>query len=259
MPQSHSAWHGSKLLGGLVCLVALLLSVFLGFKTYQTWRTTQEVGRAQPYEHSINVEGTAKIRVAPNIASFTFGLDNRAPNLTDAQKKNTDGMNVLIEKFKALGIAAEDLQTTNYNAYQEMNWDQNKQLNVPGNWIVSQQLMVTIRDIAKAATVVATAGQGGSTNIYGPNFATSDEVINSMKDKARADALADAQKRAGEIAKSLGVHLNRAIGYGEWFDGNPMPYYAEGKGGMGGGGGPSVQPGMQEQTLHVNVTYSLEE
>ena len=52
---SPAPMSGNRLFMNLLALVAVLLSVFLGFKAYQTWRMAQEVGQPIPYEPSISI------------------------------------------------------------------------------------------------------------------------------------------------------------------------------------------------------------
>jgi uncharacterized protein YggE len=165
-------------------------------------------------------------------------------------------MNSLIESIKALGVAAADLQTSNYSVYEDKSWNPETGAYTSNGWVVSQQITVKVRDTAKISTVLDVAGRGGATNIYGPNFTIDDP--SNLKDEARMAALADAQARAEVIAKNLGVKLDKVVGYSEWSDSGM--YYAERSFiGDGAGGTPTIEPGSTDVTVNVTVTYKLAE
>ncbi len=239
---------------GLLILIAYGV-VFLGAKTHQAIQQTMRLDKPVPYEHTINVEGVGKVLGRPDIATISFGVETRGKDVASAQDRNSKSMNTLIDKMKALEIVADDVQTSSYNAYQETSYNPQTGKSEPGEWIVSQQVNVKVRNTDKISNVIQVAGQNGATNISGPNFTIDDP--SSLKDEARAEALADSMKRAGMIAEQLGLRLERVVGYTEYAT-DAATYYAYDKMSSGmGGGGPVIQPGTNEVMLTVNVTYKL--
>ncbi|MBU0646682.1 SIMPL domain-containing protein [Patescibacteria group bacterium] len=239
-----------------VVLLILLAAgaVFLGVKTYTA---LQAVSKPAPMEHLITIEGQGKVSGKPDIASISFGILSRAKSVTEAQAANTQAMNALLEKVKALGIAEDDLRTANYNAYQDYWWNPDTQKSEPSDWIVSQDVTVKVRDISQTSSVIEVAGQNGATNISGPNFVIDDPE--NLKAEARAKAMAAAQARALEIARRLDLDLGEVVGYYEYApDAGYYPAYSSYMSeGMGGGGGPTIQPGSNEIILNVSLTYLL--
>lgn len=232
-------------------------SVFLLAKTDLAIREAHQVGKPVPYEHTITVEGTGKISATPDIATISFGVLTRGSDVASAQGKNSTSMNALLQKVKALAIAEDDVQTSSYTVYQDMPWNPETQRSEPGDWIVSQQVSVKVRDTSKISTVLQTVGESGATNIYGPNFTIDDP--RSLQAQARASALEDAQKKAAEIAQQLGVKLVAVVGYSEYSmdSGYPVPYYARDVGGAVAAEAPSIAAGTSDVSVQVNVTYSL--
>lgn len=241
---------------GLLILIAYGV-VFLGAKTHQAIQQTKRLDQPTPVEHTIDVEGIGNVSGRPDIATISFGVETRSKDVASAQEKNSKSMNALIDKMKALEISADDVQTSSYNAYQETSYNPQTGKSEPGEWIVSQQVNVKVRDTDKISNVIQVAGQNGATNISGPNFTIDDP--SSLKDEARTEALADSMKRAVSIAEQLGLRLDGVVGYTE-YGSEAAPYYAYDKMESGmGGGGPVIQPGTNEVTLTVNVTYKLAE
>ena len=243
-----------------IALLALMgFSVlFLWFKMDNVLRQSLMINKPAPFEHSFVVEGYAKVSGKPDIATITLGVETKSETVASAQKKNSDTMNAIMAKVKALGIAEDDMQTQNYSVYENLVWNGNKQMNDSQGWVVNQQLVVKVRDTSKISSVLETAGQNGITNIYGPNFTMDDP--NKLKDQAREKAIADAMKKAAELQKQMGVRFKDVIGYSEWTDSNPYPYYAYEKGGMGmGASSPDVAAGSVDLVLHTSITFRLDE
>lgn len=247
-------WKENKPMSLALILLCAFGTMFLWAKTDLTVRQTREVGRPEPLEHVISVEGTGKAAAKPDIATVYFGVETRAADVALAQGKNTESMNALLGKIKKLGISEDDIQTSSYNSYEDVDWTQSGR--VPKGWIVSQQVTVKVRDVSKISSVLSTAGQNGATNISGPQF-TIDDPSNLLAE-AREKALKDAQERAVSIAEKLGVRLERVVGYNEYSGGAPTPYYARAMEGYGGGpASPSIEPGQNEVQLNVSITYKL--
>lgn len=214
------------------------------------------LGEPEPYEHQITVEGTADASAIPDIATVTVGIDTEGADVATAQAENSTSMNALIEKVKALGIESRDVQTSYYNVYENTEWD--GETYVSKGWIVSNQITVKVRNNELVSTMLDVAGQNGATNISGPSFEVED--TEDLKNEMRLAAIADAQTKAAAIAQGLGIELKRVIGFSEWNENDDDPYRVYAEMGFGGSdGAPTVEPGSEEFTLHVSLTYSLEE
>jgi len=255
-------WRENPLFSALLSLVLLGLIVFLGGKAYQTFLLANRVDQPTPMERTIYIEGIGKESMVPDVAVMTFGIDVTADSVANAQKQNTDKMNQLIEKIKGLGVAKEDVQTKDYSAFEKTEWDYHENKSVSKGWTVSQKLEVKVRDQNKLSTIISTAGQGGTSFISGPVFRVDEPA--AYEAKARTKALADADQKMRAVASSLGMKVEKVIGYSEYKEDNSNPY-GYGMGGVGGamsekGAGaptPTIESGTQEIKLHASVTYLI--
>ncbi|MBI5755093.1 SIMPL domain-containing protein [Candidatus Peregrinibacteria bacterium] len=253
-------WRENPLFTSMVFLVSLALFIFLGGKAYSTFLTVARLDQPTPTEHSIYIEGVGKATVIPNIAVMTFGISTKEKTVADAQKQNTTAMNAMIDKIKAAGISEDDLQTKDYNAYENTEFNPQTQKNESKGWMVSQSLDVKIRDMQKISQIIEIAGQNGSTSISGPIFTVDDD--SAYEAIARTKAIADAQKKVEAMKKSLGLEVGAVVGYNEWREDPTMSGWGEGKGGgglMSMADTPTISSGTQELKLHVNISYLLEE
>lgn len=250
-------WEENRSSSLALILVSVFLILFLWAKTDQTVKQTAHIGRPDPIEHVFTVDGQAKVTGIPNVATITFGVETKGETAAIAQTKNSEISNALLGKVKALAIDQKDIQTTNYNSYPNVVYNPTKGTSETIGWIVSQQISLKVRDTALVSKVLDTVGQNGATNISGPNFIVDDQEI--LKNQARVKALEDADKKALELEKALGIQFERVIGYSEYVDNPPSPMpYATKEMGMGGGA-PDIAPGSTELTLHTSVTYKLVE
>lgn len=65
----------------------------------------------------ITVSGQGTVKVKPDVAYVTLGVQTDSKDAKEAQAQNTKLMNDVIEAVKALGIAEKDIQTSGYYMY----------------------------------------------------------------------------------------------------------------------------------------------
>ncbi len=251
-------WHENKPFALALLIALAFLTVFLMARTKLALGQADRLGMPEPFEHQITVDGTATVTGVPDIATVTLGVDSKAADVAGAQQANASSGNALIASVLALGVAKEDVKTSNYNVYENLVWNPDTELSESQGWIVSQQVTVKVRDTAKVSAVLDAAGKNGATSISGPNFTIDDTT--HLKDEARADAVASAMQKASALAAALGVRLERVVGYTEWADSAPMPYYSMSSDSRNAFGmAPDVLPGSDDVTLNVSITYKLVE
>ncbi|MDA1038359.1 MAG: SIMPL domain-containing protein [bacterium] len=250
-------WFENKIFAVLAFFILASLLVFLAYKINESSKTTQYIGEAQVSEHILTVSGEARISDTPDLATITIGLQSKSPDVSGAQKANSDTMNPLIERVKDLGVLPEDIQTSNYRVYEDRQYDQAQKKTVSIGWVVDQSIVIKIRELDKVATVLEIAGQNGATSISGPNLTIEDP--NRLQDAARNEAIANAKQKAQELSLQLGINLEAIIGYNEWFGEPPVAYrgYSELALDMGGGAAPNIELGSEEGTMHVDITYRI--
>jgi uncharacterized protein YggE len=252
-------WKEERLYAIAIFLLIIGAIAYLGVKIDNMVRQSLEIGEPIPYEHTIMIEGEGKAVGKPDIATITMGAESKGVDVATAQQTNNAVMNKIIEELKKMTISEDDIQTSNYSIYEDTEWNPETNDYESKGWIVSNYLTVKVRDTAKISTVLAMAGTNGITNISGPTF-TIDDTSN-LKAEARVKAIKQAEEKAKAIAASLGLKIEKAVGYSEW---SPTNYYDYGYG-MGGGIkaessiAPTIESGTNEVSLNVTITYKLVE
>lgn len=248
--------------------IAVFLSVFLIAQTIYTAIATTQLDEAT-YGPTISVTGKGKAvaEKAQIIATFTFGATATSESVESAQDESAKVINSAIEFLKSEGIDEKDIETQGYNIYPREEWIPEPcpmgSTYCPGGryssigFQVDQTVRVKVRDTAKAGDILAGVGKKNVTNISGLTFTIDD--VDALKDKARAEAIADARERAEKNAEALGVELGDVIGMYESY--NPgYPMYGE----MGGSydayamkTAPELPVGEQEVEVSVDVQFKI--
>jgi len=209
---------------------------------------------------TLNVSGNGTVYLTPDIAYITIGVHTEDPDLAAGVSKNNTQAQALVDALKKAGIAAKDIQTSNFSVYTNNNgqtFDKTTgQVISSGDYSVDNTVNVTVRDLTHLGNVLNTAVGAGANNINSINFDVSDKTV--AQEQARQKAMANAASLASELAKTAGVQLGeiQAITYS---DNSPLSYY-----GMGGGGASAapnasvpIQPGQTQIAVTVSVTYAL--
>ncbi|GAB4409614.1 MAG: SIMPL domain-containing protein [Anaerolineales bacterium] len=214
-----------------------------------------QTGTQQPIR-TITVVGQGKASGAPTVAHINIGVETSAPSAQEAMDANRARMTTLLEKIKALGIAEKDIQTSNFSIYTE----QRPVATATGkeeftvSYRVSNQVSLTIRDVAKLGDILDQAVAAGANNVYGVYFGM--ESTAELEAQAREKAVADAQARAEALASLSGVSVGEVISISEVI-GTPSPVYYGLAKVEGMGGATPIQPGEYEMTMSVQVTYAI--
>ncbi|MCB9707215.1 MAG: SIMPL domain-containing protein [Myxococcales bacterium] len=165
----------------------------------------------------LSVTGTAEIKVKPDIAKTSLGVEVRHTSVEAAERDATKRMQSVIEALKAMGVSQKDLQTSNYSINYEKDAPEQprplpakEQLNaagdsLKGHYRVNNQLNVTVRDLTKLGAILSAATRAGANNIWGISFELDDS--SALEAKARKIAMDNAKRRARSLAELSGATL----------------------------------------------------
>ena len=201
----------------------LLLAMFATYvKEYKY------IGRDVNAQTTITVSGDGDAYASPDIATVTYTITQEAKTVREARTTVDAKMKSIHQFLSKSGIEDKDIKA-NYSFNPKYEW-QEKHIEClaypcvqpPGKQIltgyeVSEQVVVTIRDIDKdadkAGTIVGGLADNGATNLSGPNFTV--EHQDAVEAEARESAIAKAQAKADQLAKDLGVSIVRIVSFNE--------------------------------------------
>ena len=152
----------------------------------------------------VTVSGEGKIKVQPDEAVITIGVENIGENATEVKKKNDATVDAVIKYLKSIKLPEADYQTQRVSLHR--NYDYNKK---KYNHVASQTITIHLKDLSKYDAVMGGLIDAGVNNIQGVEFKTS--KLAQYEQQARTEAALDAKKKAADYATALGQKAGKAI------------------------------------------------
>jgi uncharacterized protein YggE len=175
---------------------------------------------------SLSATGQATETAAPDMATVTLGVVSEAKTAREALDANNADIAKVIDAIKAAGIAEKDIGTTGFNVgpvYSNPRPRDDGSSDAPRitGYQVSNQVQVTIRELAKAGGVLDAAVTAGANQAASIEFGLVDRK--PVEDKAMTGAIADAKRKAELMANAAGVKLVRILSVSTNEGGGPFP------------------------------------
>jgi uncharacterized protein len=249
--------NGAKLwfwaLMDVLVFVVVVTVVFFGLPALATYENSLTPVR------TITVTGEGKTTATPDLAEVTFSVVSTGQNPQTLTTNNTSKMNAVLEFVSSQNIASSDIATTDYDLAPNYQYDNSTQTNFITGYTLTQTVEIKIRDLTNVATVLGGLAPLGVNQIGGVDFTFADPNVSLAV--ARADAFTQAETKAQQMASDAGVSLGQVINVSEnGITPFPQPVYAMAPGAAGAGiaaSVPNVQPGSQDVTDDVTITYAL--
>ena len=243
-----------------VALISIAAIVIFNYAVPNSAQATTSVMQASTTTTSdagISVSGSGKASAKPDIATAVVGIQVTTNTLAEATSQANAKMTSIINQVKSMGVADKDMQTINYSVspVTQQNTPQNTTPRITG-YNVSNQLRITIRKIDDLGKILDGAVTAGANNIYGVSFSI--ENPKPLQMQARADAVKDAQDKAGQLAKAGGLTLGKIIFINEGTV-SPQPIFRAAGAPMAlDSSAVPVQTGELEVTVSVDVRFAVQ-
>lgn len=208
--------------------------------------------------NQISVTGSGEAYGKPDVAYIDLGIDVTNPSVGPALDQANQVMGSVQEAIKGAGIAEEDIQTTSFNVFPEERFDpQTGQPTGERVFHVQNIVRITVRDVSKVGSVIDAGTEAGANTVHNVSFGILE--TEELAAEARTKAVADAKKRAQQLADELGVKLGGATIINETYGSVPVyqPSFATKETAAGLGGAAPVSSGQLVVSVQVNVTFNL--
>lgn len=203
----------------------------------------------------IELQVTETVKAKPDIAQVSAGVTSEAPTAVEAMRANAQAMDALIARIKALGIAADDIQTTGINLGAQYDYEQARGRPVFRAYQASNRVSVTLRDVKRIGPVLDALVAAGATDIGGPSFSIEDD--SGPRAQARKAAFDKAGAQANEYARWAGYSGVRLLSLTEAaIYGRPMQRDEIMVAGSAVKSTP-VEPGLVGTAVTVTVSFEL--
>jgi uncharacterized protein YggE len=234
-----------------IAIIAIIALAFLdGMALYYGFSksTGMTVSTAKDSQNNvISVSGTGSAYAAPDIAFVSVTISTQSTMAVDAQQKNSETTNNVIEALRAIGVSRDDLATETYSLRPIYEYD--KQQRVVG-YECRNSLRVTWRKIYEVGIVLDTAVKAGANNIGGVTFSLSKQKMDTVTADAIREAAADADAKAQALAAALKLTIvgKSAVSLGTAYAPRAVNYELKAD-------TTPIIPGELRVTVTINVNY----
>lgn len=214
---------------------------------------------AESPRESISVSGFGEATGTPDMATIQLGVETRADNVAQAVEISNETVQQVTQALLDFGIAATDLQSTNFNIWYQDEFDPaTGQSTGQRTYHVDSTINVTVHDISRISATIQAGLDAGANNVFGLTFGIDDS--SELESEARGLALEDARDRADQLATALELTLGDPIVVSELVGGSSVSTFREAAafGLGGGGGGPPLSPGELTVGIQVDVMYAVD-
>lgn len=204
---------------------------------------------------SMSVSGTGRVTLVPDIATINIGVRTEAEAVTDALEGNTAQANAIANVLQEMGVAEDDIQTSNFNVYPTDRYDPMSGQVEGRYFVVENTVNVKVRDLSQLGAVLSAVVEAGANSIYGINFSVEDRQAAIAE--ARQLAIEDAQAKAQSIAEEAGVTLGDILNISVSSGNGPISYYDTKGGGYAEADVP-IAAGTLAINMQANLTYEIQ-
>lgn len=219
--------------------------------------TTRIENSGANQQTGITVSGEGKVTGKPDVAMVTLGVSRLEPTVSAARDGAATSLTAMINAMTGDGVAKDDIQTQQFNISPQYDYSNGKQ--TLKGFRVTNVVTAKVRDINNTSKVVDDAVTAGGNDAQVQSIAFTIDNPADLKTQARKAAIADAKAKAQTLASATGVSLGQPITISET-SAVPTPImYAPAAGAESAAPAPStpIEPGTQEVTVNVTVTWSI--
>jgi uncharacterized protein YggE len=237
-----------------------ILAIFLLGKAVNEFNKISYTGSEPLPASTIIVSGEGEVVSVPDIATFSFSVTEESPVVATAQDESAKTTNAIIDFLTKNGVEKKDIKTSGYNIYPRYEYEGGTYYQTGKRqlaaYVVSQSVEVKVRKLSDAGKLLGGLGELGATDVSSLTFGFDKEE--SLRVKARKDAIAAAKEKAQITARDLGVKLGKVVSYNENYD-SPMFYGRGGALAMDAGkvSTPEITPGESKIKSSVSITYEI--
>ena len=166
-----------------------------------------QVSPASFTEPVIVVGGEGIVQAVPDRAWINIGVESRAQNARDAQRRNTDVMTPVLAKLKAAGVPDDAVRTIAYDL--QLEWDYVNNRRVTRGYVARNTVEVRVDNVDRLGELLEIAVGTGATTLGGIRFDLKDR--SKVEAEALRLAVADARGKAEAIAGATGRAIDRIV------------------------------------------------
>ena len=202
---------------------------------------------------TIAMTGHGEVRMAPDRASVSVGVQSTADTAAAALKANTEAINRIFARLKEAGIDDKFIQTTNFTVQPRYDYSNNSQPKLVG-YDVSNMVSTTTDDLSRLGALLDALVETGSNQINGINFMVSKP--SEALDVARKLAVEDATRKASIYSDAASITLGDILSISEGTAYQPQQPMTAGMEAKANSDAP-IAAGEQRLAVDVNIVWEI--
>jgi uncharacterized protein YggE len=204
-------------------------------------------------EGSINVSGTGRVSVQPDVADLRLGVSISRLTVDEARNDAAKTMAAILDAVTKAGVAKQDVRTSLLSVQPRYEYRDNEPPRLAG-YELANVVEITVRDLGKMGDAVDGSLKAGATSMDSLNFRLNDP--SPAEKQARTLAMTQARSRADVLAEAAGVAITGVSDVSEGGAMPPRPYAAKAERMMvAEDASTPVETGSLEISVTVSVTY----
>jgi uncharacterized protein YggE len=234
-------------MSGLVLVVlGAALVILLGTITVAARPATEQDSASR----TITVSGVGSASGTPDTATIQLGVDVQNADPAQALSEANSTIQQVEDALHNNGIDQEAIQTASFSMWSQDNASQQAGSTANQTTYHVQDILRITANINQAGSVVDEAVAAGANSINGISFDLADPT--PLVQQARALAVTNAQQRAEDIARMMGITLGGPVSVTETVGNNPGPVQP-----LMANAATPVNPGQLSVTVHIDVSYAI--
>ncbi|MEI8185147.1 MAG: SIMPL domain-containing protein [Chlorobiaceae bacterium] len=165
------------------------------------------VGYAE--ESQVVVSATGRVSVKPDMAEFDVVVKSDADTAERAVSETAAKFRTVQNMLRTAGISKEDASSVSYTVSPRLEWDQSLGKSLLKGYTARHTIKVTVRILEKIGRAIDAVVRGGADEVQTVNFSSSN--FDSLRQKALADAVENARREAGIMARAAGGRIGQLI------------------------------------------------
>ena len=211
--------------------------------------------QSQSLQPQILTAGQGEVRVVPDRATLTIGVQTRATTAAEASATSARKQRAVVDAIRTKGVAQDQIATSGFGVQPEMRYDKPGMPPTVVGYLVSNVLTIQLQRTDLAGPVVDASISAGADQVHSLAFTISNP------DSARRTAIAiavgrakgDAEAAAKAAGGSLGAMLELTVGEFGGPTPRPMAFAAR----MKESADTPIEAGMEPVRASVSVRWQF--
>ncbi|HEY5290344.1 MAG TPA: SIMPL domain-containing protein [Caulobacteraceae bacterium] len=180
----------------------------------------QGAADAQFAATTLNLSAYGEVKLPPDMATLTLGVQTTAATASGALAANAEQMNRIVATLRRAGLADRDIQTSQLSLAPQYAYKEGQAPQLTG-YQASNDVAISVNDLSRVGRVVDAVVGAGATNVNQISFGVANPL--AAENAARVAAVKALQDKARLYADAAGYRIGRLVNLSEGGGYAPTP------------------------------------